>query len=354
MSSFKYPNDSSKKYMNEPNKGYKNYNAAMELMMSVPDGDFNPYDYIDQSYYKNTARGRMAYQEDLARLLYMAQIAQEDRMNEYNSPEEQVKRMREAGLNPDLQGISNEPASNVAGYQGNPMDGTSTTLQSAGDVFGIISTVTSMVSGLASGITGISLAGVQKLGASISSASSLFDLFDKSVLTDDNNGKDIFIEDLLPSLSHKQRSKISRLRSVYTNSTKGQTSSNSKLSEFLRSRGELHSLELDPKYSDVEDEYIKAWKPLIDAMSEFAVKEYKSKSAKSDYDSSYYSADKAKSDLDYESNQRDFEKDTQKWFRNFKQPFAEVMENLDLIKNEEFRYICKAALATVMLKYLPL
>ena len=29
-------------------------------------GEFNPYDVIDQGMYRNTERGKMAYQEDLA------------------------------------------------------------------------------------------------------------------------------------------------------------------------------------------------------------------------------------------------------------------------------------------------
>lgn len=336
-------------------KGYKDLDAAQKLIDSAPkDSDFNPYDYIDQSYYKNNARGRMAYQEDLAKLLYMAQINQEERMNEYNSPEEQAKRMREAGLNPDLLGVSGEPAANVAGYQGNPMDGTQSTLQNVGDVVGIISNVTAIVTQLASGISGISTAGINNFATSLSSASSLFDLFDKSSLSDDGGTSDIFLSGLLPNLSHRQMKQIKKARTIYANSTRGITSSNRAKNESFVQRGDFNRMSLDPKFSDSVEEYTKAWQPLIDAMSEFAVKELKGKSARSDYDAEYYSSDKAVSDKSYESNSRDFEKSTQDWFRQFKTPIVEVMKNLDLIKNEEVRNLSKVALASVILKYLPL
>lgn len=336
-------------------KGYKDLGAAQALIDSAPkDSDFNPYDYIDQSYYKNNARGRMAYQEDLAKLLYMAQINQEERMNEYNSPAEQAKRMREAGLNPDLLGVSGEPAANVAGYNGNPLDGTQTTMQSVGDVVGLISSVTSIVSQLATGVSGISLNNVERLGSSISAASSLFDLFDKSTLSDDGGSHNIFLSGLLPNLSHKQMSAIKKARSIYSSSTRGRTSMNKSLNERFESQGDFNRLSLDPKYSESVDQYTKAWTPLIEAMSDYAVKELKGKSARSDYDAEYYSSDKASSDKSFESSQRDFETSTQEWFKQFKTPIIEVMKNLDLISNPEVRNFSKVALASLILKYLPL
>lgn len=309
-------------------------------------GEFNPYDIIDQSMYKNTARGKMAYQEDLAKLLYLAQINQENRMNEYNSPTEQVKRMREAGINPDLAGVDNVPATNVAGYQGNPMDGTKTTLESAIDIFGLITSVSSMAMSIVTGFSSVSKDNISKFASALSAGDSLFGLFDKAVLSDDGNNP-VFFGDYLPSLSPSQRRQLKRSYNSYVSSTKGATSVNKALAEQARSRGEFNKESLNPFNSSSEDVIAEVWKPYIDAMAEYAVKELKGKSAKADYDSSYYSSEFGKDSQDFEKQQRDL-------FRQFKQPLIDVMKNIDNISNDSVREALKASLATLVLKFLPL
>lgn len=331
----------------ERSQGYKNKQGVDDLMSSIPEGeDFNPYDYIESNNYTNNARGRQAYQEDLAKLLYLAQINQEDRMNEYNSPEQQVERMRLAGINPDLNGVSNEPASNVAGYQGNPMEGTNTAAQEFTNAVGVISSVTSMITGIATGVTGIQSAFISNFANSVSASSSLFDLFDKTSLSDTDSPVSYFA-DMLPALPNKIKSRIMKARSSWISSTYGRTSVNDHLSDYLVSQGRFNRESLDSRNSSDIDIYTDAWLPYIDALQDLAVSQLKGDKAKSDYDASYYSSDLAE-------NKADMEKGTADIFKQLKQPIIDVMKNFDKIENEEFRNTAKAALASLILKFLPL
>lgn len=322
-------------------KGFRDIAEAQIDKVSAPtDEEFNPYDYIDSNNYKNNDRGRMQYQEDLARLLYMAQINQENRMNEYNSPTEQAKRMREAGINPDLNGVENFGATNVAGYQGNPLDGTQSNLQNVSDVFGIISSVSSMATSLMTGIPGISLSNVQKLGAKIQNGAALFSLFDNS------DGSE-FLSDVLPSLSRSERQQIKRAEGSYLSSTRGEGRYFRNQRQSLEDRGAVNSMTVDSRYSDDPNEYYEAWQPYIDAMAEYAVEDLKGKSARSRYDQSFYGSESGSQDRSHEKSQQDM-------FRQFKQPLIEVMKNFDKIDDPAKRNIYKAALASFILKILPL
>lgn len=307
--------------------------------------DFNPYDYIDQSMYKNNNRGRMSYQEDLGKLLYMAQINQENRMNEYNSPAEQAKRMREAGINPDLNGVENMPAQNVAGYQGNPLDGTQSNLQTATDVFGIISSVSSMATALMSGFSGISMNGVSKFANAVGAGESLFNLFDRAILSD---GSDVsMFQDFLPPLSRSQKKSIERAFRSYSSSSRGKTSVNNALADYYRSIGEYNKESLNPFNSASEDVIAKVWQPYIDALEKHAVKKLNAESAEADYKSSYYTSEFGEDSRKFEVEQRDL-------FRQFKKPLADVFKNIDKIENSTLREVIKASLATLVLKFLPL
>lgn len=349
-----YLNDFAHWAGNNPNwsAGYKGSSTDIydyQKMLSEyneDSGEFNPYDIIDQSMYKNTARGKMAYQEDLAKLLYLAQINQENRMNEYNSPSEQVKRMREAGINPDIVGVENMGATNVAGYQGNPMDGTKSTLDSITDIFGLITSASSMAMSMVSGFSSISMDKISKFSSALSAGDALFGLFDKAILSDNGNNP-VFFGDFLPSLSRSERKHLKRAYNSYVSSTKGDTSVNKALAEYVRSQGEYNKESLNPFNSASEDVIAEVWKPYIDAMAEYAVKELKGKSAKADYDSSYYSSEFGKDSQDFEKQQRDL-------FRQFKQPLIDVMKNIDNIPNDSVREALKASLATLVLKFLPL
>lgn len=203
------------------------YNKATSSLSSIgTDVDFNPYDYINVSDYPMTRRGKAKYQEDLARLLYIAQIEQENRMNEYNSPSAQAARMRAAGLNPDLQGVENHGATNVAGYQGNPLDGVPSNMDMVNNIIGVVSSVGSIASALMSGIPEFESKNIENIGKSISSAGSLWSLFDSvGSLTGDEVSPNM-IADLLPGLPDRYRKRIGKAYRRFKESFGGQKSFN--------------------------------------------------------------------------------------------------------------------------------
>lgn len=91
-------------------------------------------------------------QYNLAGAEYNAQLEQLASEEAYNSPMQQAQRMRQAGLNPDLTGVSGEPASEFDNQQ-NPPD------ISAGD-----EDAWNVISGIGKGIIGALTGGVSFLG----------------------------------------------------------------------------------------------------------------------------------------------------------------------------------------------
>lgn len=92
--------------------------------------ELNPYNNSPrkQSFWEKVLSGlgfRTNYDKDMEQLSqasaeYQAQIAQLASEDKYNSPLEQANRMRQAGLNPDLTGVTGEPASEFDNQQNSP------------------------------------------------------------------------------------------------------------------------------------------------------------------------------------------------------------------------------------------
>lgn len=79
----------------------------------------NPSKVVDPRDYGRSKRQQQLYQADLAAWQWESQLAYQEYLRqheeEYNSPEQQVLRMKEAGLNPDiLGGVSSGEASEIA------------------------------------------------------------------------------------------------------------------------------------------------------------------------------------------------------------------------------------------------
>lgn len=192
---------------------------------SIPSGNrFNPYDFITQDDYRNTQRGHAAYTEDLSRLQYLADLAQQDWQNaynearvaderayqekitadnraynermiaedrEYNSYANQVALMRQAGLNPDLLGVSpgnsqtpiasgqsvgSNSSASGSDVKTNPISGIMTNGQLAGNVVSIIGSIASTAMSIASGPASIAGLGLSNLSSAVSSISNLMNL----------------------------------------------------------------------------------------------------------------------------------------------------------------------------------
>lgn len=313
---------------------YKNKKAAEDLLSSVPQNDdFNPYDYIDQSNYKLNRRGKAQYQEDLAKLLYMAEINQENRMNEYNSPVNQAARMRAAGLNPDLNGVDNLPATNVAGYQGNPLDGVSSNGQLAGDVLGIVGSVASMAASIVSGVQSFQLSSIQGITSAVGAASDFLNLLDSDPMQVSQSD---FISSL-PNLSRNQRKKLQRVAQSYIDSDRGNTSYNRRQSDWRSSVGALNAAFVDPRNKDrfteiSQEEWTKIWQPYYDACADEA-KRVLNEQKKTEYD--------AKSAVNSYNT-----------FEAFKKPLIQVMNNMDRLG--EKGVLLKGALSAIILNNLSL
>lgn len=266
-------------------KGYTNggYSSFSEQYAKAKENpDMNPYDYISQADYKNTERGRMQYQEDLGKLLYLAQINQENRMNEYNSPSNQVKRMREAGLNPDLQGVENVPATNVAGYQGNPLDGTQSALGVTGDVLGIVSGVTNIVGTIMS--AGTQIFNPNNVLGMASEAVSLFESMPSNMNVSE------FINS--SNLSYRQKSRLKGFYKSYMNSYRAQSRNRHELIDnalsevdFLKAfHNPYTSVGFMQGFEKQSKEFSKIWQPIIDAENEYMLKKLDRDIKSADYD----------------------------------------------------------------------
>lgn len=315
-------------------KAYKNQQAAEDLLSSVPlNEDFNPYDYIDQSNYKLNRRGKAQYQEDLAKLLYMAQINQENRMNEYNSPVNQAARMRAAGLNPDLNGVDNVPATNVAGYQGNPLDGVSSNGQLTSDVLGIVGSVAQMATSIVTGVQSFQLSSIQGVTSAIGAASDFLNLLDTDPMQVSQSD---FISSL-PNISRSQRKKLQRVAQNYIDSDRGNTSYNKRQTDWRTSIGALNASFVDPRNKDrfteiTQEEWTKIWQPYYDACADEAKRvlneqkktEYDAKSAQNSYNT----------------------------FEAFKKPLIQVMNNMDNLGEKGI--LLKGALSAIILQNLSL
>lgn len=299
-------------------------------------GDFNPYDYVNVDDYPNSARGRARYQEDLSRLLYLAQIDQENRMNEYNSPSAQAARMREAGLNPDILGVENHGATNVAGYQGNPIDGVPSNMDIFTNIIGVVSSVGSIASALMSGIPEFESRNIENIGSSISSAGSLWSLFDSAGLVGGSEVSPNMIADLLPSLPNRYRKRISKAYNRFLESNGGKASVNRSLASALNSKGESNRARVNPLNQEIDDKtWSKIWKPyydgIVQATNRFLAE---GKSA----------ASKAESD-----------QITTELFLELKRPLQDVIQNIDkYVGDGQFGSLLKAAVAAAILNYLPL
>lgn len=79
-----------------------------------------PWDRLVNWFGFRSGYDKAQEQYNLAGAEYNAQLEQLASEEKYNSPAEQAQRMREAGLNPDLTGVSGEPASEFDNQQESP------------------------------------------------------------------------------------------------------------------------------------------------------------------------------------------------------------------------------------------
>lgn len=299
-------------------------------------GDFNPYDYINVSDYPNNARGRARYQEDLARLLYVAQIEQENRMNEYNSPSAQSARMRAAGINPDIAGVENHGATNVAGYQGNPLDGVPSNMDIFSNIIGVVSSVGSIASAFMSGIPEFESKNIQNIGSSVSAAGSLWSLFDSVGSLTGEESTPNMIADLIPSLPKRYRKRIQKAYERFQESYGGKTSFNKGFASLLNSQGVSNRAFVNPFNQQIDAKtWAKIWQPYYNGVVQ-AAKRFLAEGRSF-------------------TSQAEMDQLSVEVFKELKRPLQEVIGNMDKYFNDNTAgSLLKAATAAAILQYLPL
>lgn len=115
------------------------------------------YDYLNGKFYVNSGRKRaaeLAYQKYQQLLQWYSELTSESYNNAYNSERSQVERMRDAGLNPDLLGVSGDSSSDVgAGLSPASVPETSSDFsQTFGVVANLINSATSLLSVVGEGV----------------------------------------------------------------------------------------------------------------------------------------------------------------------------------------------------------
>lgn len=157
------------------------YKLGAKAPVAPESGIFNPMDYINQSDYRLTRRGQAQYNEDLAQLEYLAQMRQQEFALNYQDPVSEVERMRKAGLNPDLLGLSGATApAGPAGTAGANLSSIPTNLQQTQSVFGIIQNVMSMTGNFVSGALNLSNMFLDNMSKEASTLFSLIGVQDMS------------------------------------------------------------------------------------------------------------------------------------------------------------------------------
>ena len=111
----------------------------------------NPVALLSQMSYGNSARERRRYQEDLAKLEELQKQQQASYDEWFNSPEQQAIRDREAGLNPDLIGLSGSETGQTPVGGADPLSN----VPSNGDIFNQISSGASSLFSAATSLVGL-------------------------------------------------------------------------------------------------------------------------------------------------------------------------------------------------------
>lgn len=252
-------------------KGYKKGASAPTPPES---GIFNPMDYINQSDYRLTRRGQAQYNEDLAQLEYLAQMRQQEFALNYQDPASEVERMRQAGLNPDILGLSGSIApSGPTATSGANLSSIPTNLQQTQSVFGIIEGVMSMTGNFISGALNLSNMFLDNMTKEANTLSSLIGVQDVASYRNIDLSR-------LP-LSRRTRKKLDKIpfsfRAAASQNYKGDKDFYDSGVSYMESKASHFAHAFDPRYNPsgktdahgnpfggTLEEWSEVWKPLAD------------------------------------------------------------------------------------------
>lgn len=317
------------------------------VLSAIPEtGVFNPYDYLDSNDYLNTAIGNRNYQHDLAGLQYIAALRQQEFENEYNSPSNQVRLMRDAGLNPDLLGI--DSVSDSSSLDDPNFSGASvpTRAQEVMNIFSVVSSTFSMASSLMTGglqmFSGLadldaknisnvsSLLGLGKDYASMSQPSSL--VYGSSDILGDSIQASLLSEPNLP-LSPRNQKRLKRLWNTISNSPQASGDFWSSSKEAEEARQETAKVISSPYNADDFNEMVECFRPVTKAIADNLSSSLSLDSKKLKYDDQYYRTalenDLAEISAGSDFASRQLARDQDTMMTSLKKPLQSLIKNLD-------------------------
>lgn len=121
----------------------------------------NPNEVVNPDNYGLGRRERLRYESDLAQAKLYAEQQEAAYQEWYDSPAQQAARQREAGLNPDLMGVEQSQASDVAQPDSSPMSNIPSNLDVASTALGSLGSIASVLSGVSGIMSTISSIGLQ-------------------------------------------------------------------------------------------------------------------------------------------------------------------------------------------------
>lgn len=244
---------------------------------TTPTGLFNNWSKEDQAN----------FEVDMANAQWLAQLSLIDYQNQYNSPENQVRLMRQAGLNPDLLGTSGVQAS--AG--GTPPSMTSpqgvNNTEVVSKAASIFASVMSLTGAMAEGVVNISgkmldndiknLDKVQKsitLGSEVAAQLRPKSVDSYAITLDDGStvlDPSLISADLpFPSfgLSRRNQRNLNRIFQRYRETPSTLSKYYGYEKDLAEKRMKLGEVTSDPRYGATDAEITEAWRPYTKAMAD--------------------------------------------------------------------------------------
>lgn len=313
----------------------------------IPDsGIFNPFEVLEPGLYGTGAKGQREYEHDLALLQYLADLRQQEFTNEYNSPANQVRLMREAGLNPDLhglEGVSDSSSVQSPGFTGADIP---SPLENFTNVFSIVSTTFSLATSLMTG--GLSMfSGLADIDAkNISNVSSLLGLGQQlagmsqpvsPVVGSSDIMGDSIISPVLsePNLALNPRNMraLRRMWSSISGSPQATRDFWSTSKEAEEARQETAKLVSSPYSADDFNEMVECFRPVTKAIADNLLSSLRVDSKKIQFDDDYYNnannlgLGSISASSDYAS--RALARDQDTMMNQMKRPLQSLIKNLD-------------------------
>lgn len=234
-----------------------------------------------------TKEDEAQYNVDMANAQWLAQLSLIDYQNQYNSPENQALLMKQAGLNPDLLGLSGvQPSADgsapsaAAPSGSNPLE----TVGQAASIFGTVISMTNMIAGGAVALSGKMLdndiKNLEKVSKTLGVAGDVASqikprpLQDYALTLDDGStvldASRIVADYPFQSLGASRRNQrnLAKAYERFRNSPATLSRYYGYETKVAQERMKLGEITSDPRYGGTDAEIVEAWKPYTKAMAD--------------------------------------------------------------------------------------